>query len=69
MNKTFYDPIIAEVRKNREAMLAEFDGDTKKLTAYLDSKWSDWEAIGFRYETPEAREIRLEEKRQHMVVF
>ena len=51
MYENFYDPIVAEVRRNREEMLAEFGGDTKKLSAYLDSKRPKWEAMGFRYET------------------
>jgi len=59
MNKVLNDFIVAEVRKNREDLLAEFDGDTKKLTAYLDSKWSKWEGEGFVYETETERQARF----------
>jgi hypothetical protein len=55
----YFDPIIAEVRKNREDLLAEFDGDTKKLTAYLNSRRSEMESAGLRFETPEERDSRL----------
>jgi hypothetical protein len=59
MNKKHCDPIVAEVRKNREDMLAEFSGDTKKLTAYLKSKRPIREAFGCRYVTAEERQLRL----------
>ena len=58
------DPIVAEVRRNREAMLAEFDGDTKKLTAYLESKRPEMEAAGFRFESEEKRQVRIAWSRQ-----
>jgi hypothetical protein len=53
------DPIVAEVRRNREALLAEFDGDIKKLDAHLEAKQSQREAAGFRYVTEEERQARL----------
>jgi hypothetical protein len=59
MNETFYDPILAEVRKNREEMLAEFGGDSKKLTAYLESMRPEMEAAGFHFETEEKRHARI----------
>ena len=59
MNEKYYDPIVAEVRKNREDLLAEFGGDTKKLTAYLRSKRPAREAAGCRYVTAEERQARL----------
>ena len=58
------DPIVAEVRRNREAMLAEFDGDIRKLDVYLESKRPEREAAGFRYVTEEERQARLEWNRQ-----
>jgi hypothetical protein len=58
------DPIVAEVRRNREAILAEFGGDTKKLTAYLESKRPEMEAAGFRFVTEEERQARLAWKRE-----
>ena len=63
MNKRFFDPIVAEVRQNREAMLAEFDGDTKKLSEYLKSKRPEIEAAGLHFETEEERKARLEMNR------
>ena len=64
MNKKYYDPIVAEVRQNREDMLAEFDGDTKKLTAYLEAKRPARIAAGCRYVTAEERQARLEWNKQ-----
>ena len=64
MNNEFYDPIVAEVRKNREEMLAEFGGDTKKLTEYLESKRPEMEAAGLRFETAEGRQARLAWKKK-----
>jgi hypothetical protein len=64
MNNEFYDPIVAEVRKNREEMLAEFGGDTKKLTEYLESKRPEMEAAGLRFETEEERQARLAWKKK-----
>ena len=64
MNDKYYDPIVAEVRKNRENMLAEFYGDTTKLIAYLESKRPLREAAGCRYVTAEERQARLEWNRQ-----
>ena len=64
MNDNFYDPIIAEVRKNREAILAEFDGDMGKLQKSLAAERPKWEAMGFRYETEEERQARLAWRRQ-----
>jgi hypothetical protein len=58
------DPIVAEVRRNREAMLAEFDGDTKKLTAHLESKRQEMESAGYRFETAEKRKKRLARSRK-----
>jgi len=64
MNEKFHDPIVAEVRKNREEMLAGFNGNTKKLTEYIDLKRSEIEAAGLRYETPEERQNRLTRNRK-----
>ena len=59
MNDKCYDPIVAEVRKNREDMLAEFEGDTKKLIAYLKTKHPIRKAAGCCYVTAEERQARL----------
>jgi len=64
MNDRFYDPIVAEVRKNREDLLAEFDGDTKRLTAYLKTKRPEMEAAGLRFETSAERQARFEWSQQ-----
>jgi hypothetical protein len=59
MNDGFYDPIVAEVRKNREELLAEFDGNMKKFREDLAKQRPKWEAMGFRYETEEERQARM----------
>ena len=64
MNHKIYDPIVAEVRQNREAMLAEFGGDIEQLDAYLASKQSEREAVGAHYVTEEERLTRLAWNRQ-----
>jgi len=64
MSDVFYDPIVAEVRKNREEMLTKFDGDTRKLTTYLESKRPEMEAAGFRFVTEEERQARIEWNRK-----
>jgi len=64
MSERFDDPIVAEVRKNREDLLADFDGDTKKLSAYLKSKRSEIETAGLHYETEGKRRARLAWNRQ-----
>ena len=68
MNEKHYDPIVAQVRRYREDMLAEFGGDTKKLTAYLESKRSMREAAGGHYVTTEERQARLTWNRQQREV-
>ena len=67
MNERFYDPIVAEVRRNREEMLAGFDGDTEKLISYIEIKRHEIEVSGLRYETPEERQTRLMRNRQWRV--
>ena len=64
MNEKFYDPIVAEVRKNREEWFAEFDCDPIKLREYLDVQRPKWEAAGFHYETEEKRQARFAWNRQ-----
>jgi len=64
MSSGFHDPIVAEVRRNREKILADFGGDTKKLSAYLKSKRPEMEAAGFRFVTEEERQARLAWRRQ-----
>jgi hypothetical protein len=51
MNYFEEDSIITEVRKNRSELLAEFNGDTKKIIDYLISQRPAMECAGWRYET------------------
>ena len=60
MRDILFDPIIAEVRKNREELFAEFDYDITKLREHLDSLRPEIEAAGFHYETDEDRNKRIE---------
>ena len=64
MDNVFYDPIVAEVRKNREELLADFDGDMKKLDEYIEAKRVIRKAVGVRYETEAEREVRFAWNRQ-----
>ena len=64
MSDGFYDPIVAEVRRNREELLADFGGDIDKLNEYLESKQPEREAAGVRYVTEEERQARLAWRRQ-----
>lgn len=59
MNDVFYDPIVAEVRQNREKLLADFGGDMKKYQDNIAEQRSTWEAAGFHYETEEERQSRI----------
>ena len=58
------DSIIAEVRKNRAELLAEFNGDTKKLIEYFISQRPAMEAAGWRYETEAELQTRKALHRQ-----
>ena len=58
------DSIIVEVRKNRTELLAEFDGDTKKLIEYLIAQKPAMEVAGWRYETETELETRKALHRQ-----
>ena len=64
MDNVFYDPIVAEVRKNREELLADFGGDMKKLDEYIEAKRVIRKAAGVRYETEAEREVRFAWNRQ-----
>ena len=55
------DPIVAEVRKNREKLLAEFDGDINKLRTHLAEQRPKWENLGFHYETVAERQARFKQ--------
>ena len=64
MNENVYDPIVAEVRKNREEWYAEFDCDAGKLREHLISQRPAMVAAGVRYVTEEERQARLAWRRQ-----
>ena len=58
------DSIIAEIRKNRTELLAEFDDDTKKLIEYLIAQKPAMEVAGWKYETETELETRKALHRQ-----
>jgi hypothetical protein len=64
MDNVFFDPIVAEVRKNREELLADFGGDIKKLDEHIESKRAMRKAAGVRYETADERQARITWNRQ-----
>jgi hypothetical protein len=64
MDNVFFDPIVAEVRRNREELLADFGGDIKKLDEHIESKRAMRKAAGVRYETAEERQARVTWNRQ-----
>jgi hypothetical protein len=47
MNK-WADPIVADVRRNREALLADFSGDIHKLIQYLKEQSPKKDAAGWK---------------------
>ena len=42
------DPIVTDVRRNREAILADFNGDIHRLIQYLKEQHSAMEASGWK---------------------
>ena len=58
------DPIVAEVRKNREEWFAEFDYDAIKFQDYIREQQAKNKAAGVRYMSEEERQARLAWKRQ-----
>jgi len=58
------DSIIAEVRKNRTELLAEFDDDAKKLIEHLIAQKPAMEVAGWKYETETELETRKALHRQ-----
>ena len=64
MDERYDDPIVAEVRRNRAELLADFGGDMEKLSAYLKSKRPEREAAGVHYETEEEAQARMAWSRQ-----
>jgi len=64
MAMKYEDSVIAEVRRNREALLAGFDGDAHRMNEHLMSQQSVMESAGVRYETAEERQARFAWNRQ-----
>jgi len=58
------DPIVAEVRKNREEWFAEFDYDATKFQEYIMEQQAKNKAAGVRNMSEEERQARLALKRQ-----
>jgi len=58
------DPIVAEVRKNREEWFAEFDYDIKKFQNYIREQQVKNKAAGVRYMSEDNRQAHLKWKRQ-----
>ena len=58
------DSIIAEVRKNRTELLAEFGGDTKKFIEHFIAQRPAMEVAGWKYETETELETRKALHRQ-----
>ena len=58
------DPIVAEVRKNREEWFAEFDCDTIKFQDYIREQQAKNKAAGVSYMSEEERQTRQAWKRQ-----
>ena len=46
--KQWTDPIIADVRRNREALLSDFNGDIHQLIQYLKEQHPTKEAAGWK---------------------
>ena len=58
------DPIVAEVRKNREEWFAEFDYDAIKFQEYMREQQTRNKDAGIRYISQEDRQARLAWKQQ-----
>jgi hypothetical protein len=68
MNYFEEDSVVAEVRKNRAELLAEFDGNTRQLVDHLISGRPDMEADGWRYETEDQLEARKARHKQQQKI-
>ena len=64
----YEDSIIAEVRETRIKLLADFDGDGRKLNEHLRSQQPIMEAAGAHYETEEERQARFVWNKQQEAV-
>jgi len=60
----YEDLVVTEVRQNREALLAEFNGDAHRLNEHLIAQQSIVEAVGVHYETNDERQTRIAWRRQ-----
>ncbi|MDR3301909.1 MAG: hypothetical protein LBT01_05170 [Spirochaetaceae bacterium] len=55
---SYYDPIVAEVRRTREKLLERYGG-WEGYSKHLDEMRPYWEAQGWHYETEEEFAVRL----------
>ena len=58
------DSVIAEVRKSRTELLADFGGDTEKFIEHLIAQRPAMEVAGWKYETEAELETRKKLHRQ-----
>ena len=65
MNNDFFDPIVAEVRQNREELLQSFGGDIQKLDTHMKTQRAKWKAAGFDYESEADRQTRIARHREY----
>jgi hypothetical protein len=54
----YYDPIVAEVRRYRAELLEEYGG-WEGYRKHQEEDRPRLEAAGWRFETPEEREVRI----------
>jgi len=64
-NNDLHDPIIAEVRGNREELLQDFNGDIHKLDQHIKSQRSKWE-VKYESESEQQERIAWHKKQQEM---
>jgi Skp family chaperone for outer membrane proteins len=57
-NSIWEDPIVAEVRRNREAIFDEYGGDMKRYQTHLQELEKELKAQGWKFETPDKLEAR-----------
>jgi len=60
------DPVVAEVRTNREAIYESFGGDMKRYEEHLRQLESDLKSQGWEYEPKESIESRKALHRQQL---
>ena len=61
---TWQDPVVTEVRKNRETIYEEYGGDMRKYEEHLQELESDLKAKGWKVDAIENLEARKALHRQ-----